>query len=175
MANQSKKIEKSAAEKKASRIERMSRGEIESALTSGLVDPHDAHNHQNQHVRRSAWRLLGAEVPEGESERKALADKLYPNHFKRIEPLVKALADAEKKSNEAAEAIKAATSAYGEVADASSDPPEEAVEARAKAATACAEADASFTAAEKEYKTAKANLRHARFPTVLKNILNLNA
>ena len=88
MANKTNNPSKTAAttaEKVAAKIATMSRGQVEVALTSGTVDPAVVKDHQNQHVRRSAWRLLGAEIPEDDNARKSLADKLYPNHVKRLE------------------------------------------------------------------------------------------
>ena len=63
---------------------KMSRGQIENALSSGKLDPKEVKSHANQHVRRAAWRLLGAEIPEEENERARLAANLYPNHVARL-------------------------------------------------------------------------------------------
>lgn len=53
-------------------------------LDTGKLSIQDGAMHQNQHVRRKAWRMAGALVPDTVPEAKALVEKLYPNHVKRL-------------------------------------------------------------------------------------------
>lgn len=61
----------------------VTRAKANRMILSGTVDPAKFINHENQHVRRTAWRALGKETHETVGESMKLLERLYPNHYKK--------------------------------------------------------------------------------------------
>jgi hypothetical protein len=98
-------------------IKKLARGHAENALLRDKADPKEALGHPNQHVRRSAWRLLGRPLPEDAEGRRRLAADLYPNHVKRLADQETANTSLKAEADKLFEESKAATSRLTEAVD----------------------------------------------------------